>query len=143
MSKAIVKKPSFHTQRYYNPWTNTYTTDVQYKKKGKSTHEITSVAPNSFSKTTIIEMQDPERFSKMVKTTQSAYKSAMKNNENFIIDKRSLPSEIYDMLLRAINMKAEKQLNNLPTIHPATPQQIKNYKRQKAQQASRLKTGKE
>ena len=140
MSKAIVKKPSSHTQRIYDPVNDTYTTDRQSKnEKGQYTHEITSVAPNSFSKTTIIKMQDPERFSKMVQTTYCAYKKAIKNNQLFFIDPNSLPSEIYNELIKQVGLLTlndDDDTQKYPaTIQQATPQQVQQYKRKKAQQA--------
>jgi hypothetical protein len=141
MSEAIVKKPSFDTKRYYNPLTNTYTTDTQSKnEKGQYTHEITSVAPNSFSKTTVTEMMQPEHFSKMVQTTYSAFETAKKNNQRFFLDRNSLPLDIYNKLIKQVALlildTPESMNDNVPTIQQATQQQVKRYKQQrkKAQQ---------
>ena len=141
MSSALVKKPSFDTKRYYNPVTNTYTTDTQSKnEKGQYTHEITSVAPNSFSKKTITEMMQPDHFSKMVQTTYSAFETAKKNNQRFFLDRNSLPLDIYNKLIKQVAL-LESMNDNVPTIQQATQQQVKRYKQQrkKAQQQAQRK----
>ena len=141
MSSALVKKPSFDTKRYYNPLTNTYTTDTQSKneKEGQYTHETISVDPKSISKTKITKRKQPNHFSEMVQTTYSAFETAKKNNQRFFIDPNSLPLDIYNKLIKQVALlildTPESMNDNVPTIQQATQQQVKRYKQAQRKQA--------